>query len=512
MVNLQSTTKYIPPYKREENLESHLKIDAPLLNTRIKTAKNGNQLLKIFGIYSHLFNAIHTSLFVNKLGKMKFNNKDELDKVKPQLYQKVEKFLNNFGFREIANITWGLGKMHRPSYRLLEKIETRVQNQELWKTTNNLQEIAMYLNGLHSSNKYLNFDLGQEIGSYIVKNPEILYQESTSIGAICLFAQGLSNHNGLKEKACKIVVDAFQKKGGVFKASVKENIIILKAIAATQVMNDQELFDEAIGDSIRNIDIKNKDSLWYLISLLNICSSLRYDNPDLIGAVLNLLKPENLKSFHDFDLPNTAIALAELAPENSERLTLIFNEMKSRWEGPENYRCDMNCFAQIGWALACVGQDTEAIKYCLNIAQKDYLSLDLKSKTQLYQMTVLVDEEIFKNRLLYDTQTIDHRIKTSEAQSQIAAGLNEKGYECQVEKYDSGFYFDIYLKDKKIGGKPVIIEVDGPNHFTNSGKETGSTMLQRKIIDKLGYHLLRVNLIRNLPVEAHIEELCELLK
>jgi len=95
----------------------------------------------------------------------------------------------------------------------------------------------------------------------------------------------------------------------------------------------------------------------------------------------------------------------------------------------------------------------------------------------------------------------DSPVSESNLQHQVVALVRKLGFECEEEAKDpvSGYSIDALIKPSGSNGWEggsslgIAIEVDGPYHYlSNSEMPNGSTLLKRRLLDKLGYRVVSV--------------------
>ena len=83
----------------------------------------------------------------------------------------------------------------------------------------------------------------------------------------------------------------------------------------------------------------------------------------------------------------------------------------------------------------------------------------------------------------------------SRFQESVSKALDRLGLSNTAEWHtpDGLFSVDLILEARSTRGEPVVIEVDGPSHFTiNTGRELGTTRLRRNLLRARGILVVSV--------------------
>jgi hypothetical protein len=81
--------------------------------------------------------------------------------------------------------------------------------------------------------------------------------------------------------------------------------------------------------------------------------------------------------------------------------------------------------------------------------------------------------------------------KSSELHMDISDELNRMGFKPMNEFItDIGYFVDIAI-EKHVGGKPLLIEVDGPSHFINK-RETMESKMKKRHLSQSGYTVVSI--------------------
>ena len=375
--SIGSGGKYIPPFRRQTPSPDHPQTSSPdrrktpspgptytfrdnpdvLIDERLLTAQIARpvkyrDLIRIFDRYANQFNMIHINRFFSRLAEKEFIKLSRKDEPILQALQiLIERNISEFDVRHTCNITWSAGKVAQNRYRFSQLLSDAFAQKRMWEAPAKVEELAMFLNGL-ADMKTEKPVLAREISARVSQNPELLTDSSTSLGALSLLASGLYSHQALTTPLLEAIIESFYVKGGFDKATHTEIIILLKSVVGMSFF-DVNFFDKIIEDLISSRLGQGRQSLWYLVSVARSFADMRYDHPKLIDLLCDCLHPDQIGNFHDFDLPNIALVLAEISPDRFNEIAYLLKVMKERYSPLTYSRLTSENFLQASWALAC---------------------------------------------------------------------------------------------------------------------------------------------------------------
>eukprot|EP00884_Botryococcus_braunii_P011956 jgi/Botrbrau1/20761/Bobra.0753s0001.1 len=254
-----------------------------------------------------------------------------------------------------------------------------------------------------------------------------------------------------------------------------------------------------------------------IASMLWSFAALQWDPGEQLVRSLKEGMVENsvLLSSHGF--ANGLQGLAKLGYDPGEALLqLAFVHFMEKGSDPDKW--NLQPTLNVLWSMAVFQRtDHPCFKPLLQHAEKlimsqiasvrnlDYLSLDDgKHEFQAFQALLaakldhgmdysnVIEPEMYEYLEEVLLSRVKDRFKISAMHQDVSRVLRSMGVQHEMEKLTDNGYFslDIFLQSPN---GPVVVEVDGPTHFTiNTFKPMGATLLRWRMLNKLGYQVISI--------------------
>ncbi|NGX57195.1 MAG: hypothetical protein K940chlam3_00078 [Chlamydiae bacterium] len=248
---------------------------------------------------------------------------------------------------------------------------------------------------------------------------------------------------------------------------------------ATLGIHDERLMTALSGEAhhkVRGFNSQNIANTAWAFATLGI-------HDEELMTALSCEARHKVRGFNSQGIAITALAFATLGIHDERLMTALSCEGRDKVRG-----FNSQDIANIAWAFAVFGLNLPKTLFDKMIAGSE--SLDKIEYVQQYHQVMLVlrgsDDYPNKTKILKKLATSESP-ESSRTHQKISKCLKSNGFCVDNEYFVEGLFFDIYLKDYNL-----LIEVDGPSHFSSSGHYLGSSLIKNLIAKKLGFKLKRI--------------------
>ena len=393
---------------------------------------------------------------------------------------KIQRKINAFEGRGLANIAWAFAKLHINDGALFTAI-SRVAMGKMGSF--NAQELA------NTAWAFATLDI----------NDDALFTELSRavMGKMRSFnAQDLANTAwafaklDINNSALFTAISRAAKgKMGSFKAQELSNTAWA---FATLRFNDGALFiaiSRAAVGKMSSFNAQNLANIAWAFATLRI-------NDRALFTAISRTAVGKMGSFNAQNLANIAWAFAKLHINDGALFIAI-----SRASMGKMGSCNAQELATTAWAFAIALPKDALLLHLLPELNQLAGSLNEKGSISVHQTILAL--QLFRDGFSQDAmkllpalqEKIDHDLSSSSLQIPRPSRLHQDvmrvfdelkiSYECEV--FEHGYFLDIVLKKD---GQKIAVEIDGPYHDLNNN---GSDWLRQKILEGLGWRVLHIS-------------------
>ena len=468
------------------------------INKQICSAKNARELIDIYDHNKLNFNYINISTIIHRFAKMK-GDKNFIIGLIPLITDN----LRNFDSQHLANLVWAFAKLNIKNEELFDlltkEVSYKIKDFDPQETAN----LAWSFAKLDIKNKEL-FELLAKEASCKIKDfkPQEIANLAWSFATLDIknieLFETLAIETSYKIKDFnpqEIVNLAWSfatsntKNIELFDLLAKETSYKIKSFKSQDIANlswsfanlnitNVELFEVLVKETFHKIKkFKSQD----LTNLVWAFATLNIKNIELFDLLAQETS-HKIKDFKSQEIANLAWSFATLNIKNIELFDLLAKETFYKIK-------DFNSqnLTNLLWSFAVLDiKSIELFELLISSGSKDYNS---SGKFQMYQVYLHCKYELKSDRLINLLEEIDFStireniIRSSNFHLDCVLHLQLLGLEHQNEININGLYCDVYLPDKNI-----IIEINGPSHYTHLNNEPlGRTVFKSRLLKAMGY-------------------------